>query len=585
MRTLLGIFLAFVLFQSEVCSAEKSDTTAVRLLHKKAFAFWSTYPDSLLHYRDSSYHVAVRLNDKVGIAESFTDLGVYYWVKGNYARAIHAYDTSNQIFESIKRPDKRLTNFSNLGMVYSRLGDFPKAINTLLASLRLAEESGARESQAKVYNSLGVAYKNQGNIAEASNAYLKALIIFKEVDNQESVAGCYTNMGNIQMLQKNFVTALDFQMKGLRIFDSLKNFKGLVTCNNNISDIHLALKNYKDALTYRNQALTLSKKQGFFSSEVVALSGIGSILSEMKDYKGAEQNYLEAIALVKEKNYRTEIVNLYKGLSACYKGLGKEKDALLYFEKYAALKDSLFNQQTLLTVSNLQTSYDLEKKEAAINLLKKDNEITQLSRNRIVLAAIAVFLVGGLIVVLQRQKIRKEKQLLVQKEKLHETEQALSQVELKAAKIKQEELLKEIEYKNKSLTTYALSMVQKNEMLEEVKESVELILKKPEQQAEHFKKLSRLIDYGFTLDKDWEDFKLYFEDVHTDFFVNLRERFPGLGGAELKLCALMRLNLNTKQAAAILRISPDSVKVARHRLRKKFNLQTEENLTAFILSL
>jgi tetratricopeptide (TPR) repeat protein len=470
-------------------------------------------------------------------------------------------------------------------MVYSRLGDFPKAINTLLESLRLAEKTGAKESQAKVYNSLGVVYKNQGNIAEASNSYTKALAIFKEIKNQESTAGCYTNIGNIYFLKKDFNRALEFQTKGLKIFDSLKNFRGLVTCYNNISDIYLSLKKFDQALTYRNQALHESKIHGFFSSEVIALSGIGSILSQMKNYNRAEQAFLEAITLAKDKNYRTEIVNLYKGLSACYKGLGNEKSALLYFEKYSSLKDSLFNQQTLLTVSNLQTSYDLEKKEAAIQLLRKDNEITRLSRNRTVLGGIAVFLVAGLIVILQRQKIRKEKVLLAEREKLHSAEQALSQAELKTAKVKEEELLKEIDYKNKSLTTYALSMVQKNEMLEEVKASVELILKKPQDQAEHFKKLSRLIDYGFTLDKDWDDFKLYFEEVHTDFFVKLRERFPDLGGAELKLCALMRLNLNTKQAAAILRISPDSVKVARHRLRKKFNLQTEDNLTGFILTL
>ena len=164
-------------------------------------------------------------------------------------------------------------------------------------------------------------------------------------------------------------------------------------------------------------------------------------------------------------------------------------------------------------------------------------------------------------------------------------QQALSDEQLKLAKLKEQELLWEIEYKNKSLTTYALSMVQKNEMLEEVKESVELLLKKPDNPAEHYKKLSRIIDFGFTLDKDWEDFRLYFEEVHTDFFSKLKERFPDLGAADLKLCALIKLNLNMKQAASILRISPDSVKVARYRLRKKFTLNGEDNLTAFIMAL
>ena len=37
--------------------------------------------------------------------------------------------------------------------------------------------------------------------------------------------------------------------------------------------------------------------------------------------------------------------------------------------------------------------------------------------------------------------------------------------------------------------------------------------------------------------------------------------------------------------AAILNISPDSVKTARHRLRKKLQMQTEDNLTEFLLNL
>lgn len=578
------IFVTMLLWSSSLM-AQKADTTMVRMLHKKAISFLSTYPDSLLYYRDSSYSLAIRLNDHQGVADSYTDLGIYHWLKGNYAAAIHAYDTSNQTFIRLKKEDKQVTNLSNLGMVYSRLGDFPKATNFFLASLRLSRKLGMKEVQAKTYNSLGVAYKNQNNLEDAFNAYSQALTLFREIKNQESVAGCYSNIGNLYMIKKEYEKGLDYQLKSLAIFDSLQNARGQVTCYNNISDIHLARKDFKEALTFRQQALQLSRAKGFFSSEVVALSGIGSINTELGDFKTAERSFLEAIALATRKNYRTEMVNLYKGLSACYKRLGRAGDALRYHELYSTLKDSLYNQQSLATISNLKTSYELEQKEASIELLKKDNEITTLSRNRTIIAAIGLLLVAGLVVTWQRSKIRKDRELHVQQQKLHETEKVLGKVELESARRKEEELLKELAYKNKSLTTYALSMVQKNEILEEVKESVELIIKKPDNQAEHFKKLSRIIDYGFTLDKDWEDFKLYFEDVHNDFFIKLRESYPDLGGADLKLCALIRLNLNVKQAASILRISPDSVKVARYRLRKKFNLQTEDNLTGFIMSL
>jgi hypothetical protein len=240
-------------------------------------------------------------------------------------------------------------------------------------------------------------------------------------------------------------------------------------------------------------------------------------------------------------------------------------------------------------VSNNKAIYSLQSELTnhlvAIELLKQQYQLTMANRNRGLSVAIIFVLIAAFVLVLQYKRIQKNKLFFQAMANLSQRQQTLLHEELKMAKLKEQELLCEIEYKAKSLTTYALSMVQKNKMLEEVKESVELLLKKPDQNSEHFKKLSRIIEFGFTLDKDWDDFKMYFQEVQTDFFPKLKEKFPELSAADLKLCALIKLNLNMKQTAGILRISPDSVKVARHRLRKKLGLPCEENLTTFVMSL
>jgi hypothetical protein len=235
------------------------------------------------------------------------------------------------------------------------------------------------------------------------------------------------------------------------------------------------------------------------------------------------------------------------------------------------------------TIYSLQS--ELSNHLATIEVLKQQYQLTMIDRNRGFSLAVVSVLIAAFFIVLQYRRIQKNKLFFQTMTSLSQREQTLLQEQLKLAKLKEQELLCEIEHKTKSLTTYALSMVQKNKMLEEVKEGVELLLKKPDQNSEHFKKLSRIIEFGFTVDKDWDDFKLYFEEVQTGFFPRLREKFPELGSADLKLCALIKLNLNMKQIAAILRISPDSVKVSRHRLRKKFGLPCEENLTTFVMSL
>jgi DNA-binding CsgD family transcriptional regulator len=54
---------------------------------------------------------------------------------------------------------------------------------------------------------------------------------------------------------------------------------------------------------------------------------------------------------------------------------------------------------------------------------------------------------------------------------------------------------------------------------------------------------------------------------------------------ELRQCAYININLSPKQVANLLNITPDAVKKARMRIKKKLNLSGEESLSKFIASL
>jgi DNA-binding CsgD family transcriptional regulator len=60
---------------------------------------------------------------------------------------------------------------------------------------------------------------------------------------------------------------------------------------------------------------------------------------------------------------------------------------------------------------------------------------------------------------------------------------------------------------------------------------------------------------------------------------------PDLSVSDYRLAALISLNLNIKKSAAVLNITPDSVKLARHRLRKKLNIDTGEDFYIFLTRL
>lgn len=194
----------------------------------------------------------------------------------------------------------------------------------------------------------------------------------------------------------------------------------------------------------------------------------------------------------------------------------------------------------------------------------------------------------------QKNKIIEQKNSLIQqKEELieknnavYKSQQALSEADVNYLHLKEKQLQDQIEYRNKQITTHTLNIIQKNEMLKELRERLEDIVKATDGAPHNeLKKLLKIIDESFRLDKDWEEFKLYFEQIYTGFYAKLKINYPELTNQELRHCALIRLNLSNNECASILGISPNSIKVSRTRLRKKLNLENHHSLTDFVMGI
>ena len=78
---------------------------------------------------------------------------------------------------------------------------------------------------------------------------------------------------------------------------------------------------------------------------------------------------------------------------------------------------------------------------------------------------------------------------------------------------------------------------------------------------------------------------MHFEEVHPRFFQALTQRTPGLSLTDIRHCAYIRLDLDTKEIARLLNIAPTSVQIARVRLKKKLELDRTQDLKEFIRSI
>ena len=134
--------------------------------------------------------------------------------------------------------------------------------------------------------------------------------------------------------------------------------------------------------------------------------------------------------------------------------------------------------------------------------------------------------------------------------------------------------------KSKQRHTEIITLKDKVDEARNEKEEIASMLKMKESE------LASMVVGGMATDaKKWEIFKQNFDRVEEHFFSTLSEKYPDLTASDLKFCALLRLNMSTKEIADALNLSTRGVESARYRLRKKFKLNQGDSLTAFIHSI
>ena len=112
-------------------------------------------------------------------------------------------------------------------------------------------------------------------------------------------------------------------------------------------------------------------------------------------------------------------------------------------------------------------------------------------------------------------------------------------------KIENDRLTHELDLKKRELTTHTLHLIQKNELLENLQDKVTELRKKDT--GSSYNEITRLINTNRLIEKDWENFKSVFEQVHPDFFSKLKTKYDTISSNELRMAAMMKMNLNTKE--------------------------------------
>jgi len=187
----------------------------------------------------------------------------------------------------------------------------------------------------------------------------------------------------------------------------------------------------------------------------------------------------------------------------------------------------------------------------------------------------------------QKVTLKKQKKKMLIKEQNSLRQQAEKHrqeiIILEQERLKHEyDLLKQqLRSKTIELANKAKDNDDKNRILLSLKEKFNSVQKDPCKSK--MNEIRRMLDSYLNIEDN--TFEIQMDELHQEFFKKLKDQFPALSIHDLRLCAYLKIGLNSKEIAEILNILPSSAFISRSRLRKKLNLKAEEDLHDFLNSI
>ncbi len=529
------------------------------------------------------------LSDLVDLRNEMGDSAAKAMAISQMAYVNYRAGNMNDAYDLIRKAQKLSEKYSDSnhiavdrfrhGVFAKKLSKYEEAISEYNKALEIYEAQGNEKMKASLLGNIGNLFFNLDHLDKSIQYHNEAIDVHKKRNDSVQIAGSLNDLGNSYYKKGLHEIALKCYSDAAEINRLIGNDIWLAYNTQNISTIYTDLKHYDKALKYAQEALVLKKNGKDPQSLLTSYATIGDIYYLNSDYKNALKYLDTAMNLSYELGVKNGLITILKNKARTYAAMGKYKQAYELRLKYADEKDSVFNEEKISAINEIEQKYESAKKEQQIKEMEYQQKIQKSREVFLIVMIAAVLLIFSLLVFAILQKRRKDKQIHSQKEIVFKKEQELAVSELEKSRIAEDKLQKSLAYKSKQLSSHALHMMQKNNMLHEIKDELKVV---SEKDAPAVKRVNFLINESLRSDKDWDVFKLYFEEINKGFFESVKEINPELTTNDLRLCALIKLNMNSREMASVLNISPNSIKSARYRLKKKLGLDAEGDLETFV---
>jgi DNA-binding CsgD family transcriptional regulator len=353
--------------------------------------------------------------------------------------------------------------------------------------------------------------------------------------------------------QKIYDSALIYYNQALQLAKKINDTVWAGIVSGNIGQVFYAQGKFDTAYALLKADYNASKAKGYFDNAGNSLQWAARTNLALGNRATALAEVREAFQLLRQWPDANYLRNAYYTATQIFREMGNYDSAFYYNNLWSRINDSL--EKVIATSSLAISKAKLNDETSRYNVqnLNKEKRSQLLLRN-IIIASIVV-LSFFVVLIINGQRLKE--------------------------KLKTEKAEQEIISAKEQLEMFTANLVEKTNLIEKLEMQVKYKHASSEQQAI----ISELSRQTILTGEDWLKFKMLFEKTHPGFFTKLKEQVSDITLAEQRMAALTRLHLTTKQMAAVLGISPNSVIKAKQRLRQRFNFQTDFHVEEFLARL
>lgn len=334
------------------------------------------YPESLALFRKSLGIYRSR-GDRLNESGSLSKVGAVYLQLGQLDSAKVYLENALHLKEQLGDSASIGHPLNFLSLFYERIGDWDKSLHYQLRAVAIKKNLGDSTALPDLLNGVSSIFMSQQNWDKAEEYALQSLQLSEKQNLRFSRTGALIKLANIRLKRGDEAGAIAYHEKSIAILRGSKS-GDLPNELLDLARIYLRQKKYEMAHLLIGEADTLARpsRDRGLSAKIALLRG--EYYAQQEDWPNAARHLDTALAKARQAGARALEADICRLSSQVAERRGQLRQALGFFKRYAALKDTLSDEARQKSASELETKYRLSEKESAIALLHSANEVQAL---------------------------------------------------------------------------------------------------------------------------------------------------------------------------------------------------------------